>query len=175
MSFYDKVRRQKFLSFTLILFTLSIGIVIGTLVQTGAKAAKEQAAAPDATPLVDSRAGADRERIHQDRQDAGTLGREHFKRVHSPSRRTAQQRRPHPRRRQQQPGRRWRRRQRPGEAMAVCRISSTASSAAVAAAVLSAEPEDQTQRAVSAPASWWIATATSSPIITSSRRPPGSK
>src|SRR5579863_3771530 len=52
MSFYDKVRRQKFLSFTLILFTLSIGIVIGTLVQTGAKAAKEQTAAPDATPLV---------------------------------------------------------------------------------------------------------------------------
>src|SRR3954465_648317 len=52
MSFYDKVRRQKFLSFTLILFTLSIGIVIGTLVQTGAKAAKETTAAPDATPLV---------------------------------------------------------------------------------------------------------------------------
>src|ERR1700722_18476760 len=52
MSFYDKVRRQKFLSFTLILFTLSIGIIIGTLVQTGAKAAKEQTAAPDATPLV---------------------------------------------------------------------------------------------------------------------------
>jgi len=52
MSFYDKVRRQKFLSFTLILFTLSVGIVIGTLVQTGAKAAKEQTAAPDATPLT---------------------------------------------------------------------------------------------------------------------------
>src|ERR1700676_4027055 len=52
MSFYDKVRRQKFLSFTLILFTLSIGIVIGTVVQTGAKAAKEQTGAPDATPLV---------------------------------------------------------------------------------------------------------------------------
>jgi len=52
MSLYDKVRRQKILSFTLILFTLSIGIVIGTLVQTGAKAAKEQTAAPDATPLV---------------------------------------------------------------------------------------------------------------------------
>jgi serine protease Do len=52
MSFYEKVRNQKFLSFTLILFTLSIGIVIGTLVQTGAKAAKEQTAAPDATPLV---------------------------------------------------------------------------------------------------------------------------
>ena len=52
MSFYDKVRRQKFLSFTLILFTLSVGIVIGTLIQTGAKAAREQVAAPDATPLV---------------------------------------------------------------------------------------------------------------------------
>ena len=33
MSFYDKVRRQKFLSFTLMLFTLAIGILIGTLVQ----------------------------------------------------------------------------------------------------------------------------------------------
>src|SRR5258708_5278551 len=50
MSFYDKVRRQKFLSFSLILFTLAIGVLIGTLVQTGAKAAKEQVAAPDATP-----------------------------------------------------------------------------------------------------------------------------
>jgi serine protease Do len=51
MSFYDKVRRQKFLSFTLMTFTLSIGILIGTIAQTGAKAAKEQVAAPDATPL----------------------------------------------------------------------------------------------------------------------------
>ena len=52
MSFYDKVRTQKFLSFTLILFTLAIGVLIGTLVQTGAKAAKEQNVAPDATPLT---------------------------------------------------------------------------------------------------------------------------
>ncbi|MDE3196221.1 MAG: Do family serine endopeptidase [Acidobacteriota bacterium] len=52
MRFYDKVRRQKFLSFTVILFTLAIGILIGTVVQTGAKAAREQQAAPDATPLV---------------------------------------------------------------------------------------------------------------------------
>ena len=52
MSFYDKVRRQKFLSFSLILFTLAIGVLIGTLVQTGAKAAKEQVVAPDATPLT---------------------------------------------------------------------------------------------------------------------------
>ena len=52
MGFYDKVRRQKFLSFSLILFTLAIGILIGTVVQTGAKAAREQQAAPDATPLT---------------------------------------------------------------------------------------------------------------------------
>jgi serine protease Do len=52
MSLYDKARRQKFLSFTLMLFTLATGILIGTLAQTGAKAAKEQTAAPDATPLA---------------------------------------------------------------------------------------------------------------------------
>jgi serine protease Do len=52
MSFFDKLRRQKLLSFTLILFTLAIGIVIGTLVNTGAKAAKDNTAAPGATPLT---------------------------------------------------------------------------------------------------------------------------
>jgi serine protease Do len=52
MSFYDKMRRQKFLSFTVILFTLSIGVLIGALAQTSAKAAKESIAAPDATPLT---------------------------------------------------------------------------------------------------------------------------
>jgi serine protease Do len=52
MSFFDKLRRQKVLSFTLILFTLAIGIVIGTLVNTGAKAAKDNTAAPGATPLT---------------------------------------------------------------------------------------------------------------------------
>ena len=52
MSFYDKVRGQKFLSSTVMIFTLSIGILIGTIAQTGAKAAREQAAAPDATPLT---------------------------------------------------------------------------------------------------------------------------
>jgi serine protease Do len=35
-----------------ILFTLAIGVLIGTVAQTGAKAAKEQAVAPDATPLT---------------------------------------------------------------------------------------------------------------------------
>jgi len=52
MSFFDKMRRQRLLSFSLILFTLSIGVLIGTLVSTGVKAAKEQVVAPGATPLV---------------------------------------------------------------------------------------------------------------------------
>ena len=53
MSFFDKVRRQKLLSFSLILFTLAIGVVIGTLINTGVKAAKNgEAVAPGATPLV---------------------------------------------------------------------------------------------------------------------------
>ena len=52
MSLYDKVRTQKFLSFSLILFTLAIGVLIGTVIQTGAKAARGQNAAPDATPLT---------------------------------------------------------------------------------------------------------------------------
>src|ERR1700690_549111 len=53
MNFFDKLRAQKLLSFTLILFTLSIGIVIGTLINSGVKAAKDgQLAAPGATPLV---------------------------------------------------------------------------------------------------------------------------
>jgi serine protease Do len=51
MSLVEKVKNQKLLSFTLILFTLSIGVLIGTLVSTGVKAAKDQVAAPGATPL----------------------------------------------------------------------------------------------------------------------------
>src|SRR5579871_5729932 len=52
MSFLEKIRQQKLLSFTLILFTLAIGVVIGTLINTGVKAAKENPVAPGATPLV---------------------------------------------------------------------------------------------------------------------------
>jgi serine protease Do len=52
MSIFDKMRSQKFLSFTLVLFTLSIGIVIGTLINSGVKAAKDSQVAPGATPLV---------------------------------------------------------------------------------------------------------------------------
>jgi serine protease Do len=51
MSFLDSMRKQKFLSFALVLFTLAIGILIGTIVSTGVKAAKDQVAAPGATPL----------------------------------------------------------------------------------------------------------------------------
>src|SRR5580658_7104173 len=55
MSMFDKVRKQKLLSLTLMLLTLSAGIVIGSFVSTyGVKAARDnsQAQAPGATPLV---------------------------------------------------------------------------------------------------------------------------
>jgi serine protease Do len=52
MSFFDKVRTQKLLSFTVMLFTLSFGIVLGTLISSGVKAAKDNVQAPGATPLV---------------------------------------------------------------------------------------------------------------------------
>src|SRR5262249_45593478 len=51
MNFLNTIRTRKLLSSSLILFTLSIGILIGTLLNTGVKAAKDQAA-PGATPLV---------------------------------------------------------------------------------------------------------------------------
>src|SRR5438876_12133451 len=51
MHVLNTIRTRKLLSSTLILFTLSVGILIGTLVNTGVKAAKDQAA-PGATPLV---------------------------------------------------------------------------------------------------------------------------
>jgi len=52
MTLYDKMRQQKLLSTTLLLITLSVGILIGTLVNTGVKAARDQQTAADATPLV---------------------------------------------------------------------------------------------------------------------------
>lgn len=52
MSFFDKMRAQKVLSFTLVVFTLCLGIVIGTLVNQGVKAAKDDhTVAPGASPL----------------------------------------------------------------------------------------------------------------------------
>src|SRR3989442_7890579 len=51
MKVFENIRQQKLLSTTLMLFTLSIGILIGTLVNTHVDAARQQMAAPDATPL----------------------------------------------------------------------------------------------------------------------------
>ena len=48
----DKMRQQKLLSTMLMLFTLSIGILIGTLINTGVHAQKGSGGAPDATPLT---------------------------------------------------------------------------------------------------------------------------
>jgi serine protease Do len=52
MKLYEKMRQQKLLSTTLLLVTLSVGIVIGTLLNSGVHAARGQSVAPDATPLV---------------------------------------------------------------------------------------------------------------------------
>src|SRR4051812_40227323 len=52
MKLFEKMRQQKLLSTTLMLFTLSLGIVIGTLLNTGVHAQRGQAAAPDAPPLT---------------------------------------------------------------------------------------------------------------------------
>ncbi|MFY9724257.1 MAG: hypothetical protein WAJ87_02115, partial [Bryobacteraceae bacterium] len=54
MRFIDRLRTEKLLSFTLIVFTLAIGVVIGTLISTGVNAARPNAGnyAPDATPLT---------------------------------------------------------------------------------------------------------------------------
>ncbi len=51
MSFRELVRKQKLLSFGLLLLTLSLGILIGTLIGTDVRAARGQAA-PDAAPLT---------------------------------------------------------------------------------------------------------------------------
>jgi serine protease Do len=54
MSFFEKMRTEKLLSFTLVVFTLCVGIVIGTLITVnwGVRAARDNQAAPGATPLV---------------------------------------------------------------------------------------------------------------------------
>src|ERR1700731_3803672 len=52
MRWLNWMRQQKLLSLSLVLVTLAIGIVMGTLLNTGVHAARPQVAAPDATPLV---------------------------------------------------------------------------------------------------------------------------
>jgi serine protease Do len=52
MNLIARIRQQRLVSVTLLLFTLSVGILIGTLVTGSAKAGSSQSAfAPDATPL----------------------------------------------------------------------------------------------------------------------------
>jgi serine protease Do len=48
----DKLKEKKVLSTTLILVTLAIGILLGTLISSGVKAARQSAGAADATPLT---------------------------------------------------------------------------------------------------------------------------
>jgi len=50
--FGSRLMRRKLLSLTLLLFTLAIGVVIGTLASRDVNAAPEEAVAPDAKPLV---------------------------------------------------------------------------------------------------------------------------
>ncbi len=53
MSFLEKMKQQKLLSVVLLLCTLILGIVLGTLINTGVRAAKDgSAVAPDATPIT---------------------------------------------------------------------------------------------------------------------------
>jgi serine protease Do len=52
MSLWDALRKKKSFSASLLVFTLSVGILTGTLFTTGLNAAKGQQAAPDATPLA---------------------------------------------------------------------------------------------------------------------------
>jgi serine protease Do len=52
MKIFEKMRQQKLMSMALMLFTLSVGILIGTLINTQVNAARDQNAAPDATPLT---------------------------------------------------------------------------------------------------------------------------
>ena len=50
---FDKLKQQKVLSFALLFFTLILGIVIGSIINTGVKAERQNSAvAPDASPLV---------------------------------------------------------------------------------------------------------------------------
>jgi serine protease Do len=52
MNLFEKMRQKKLMSMALMLFTLSVGILIGTLINTQVNAARDQNAAPDATPLT---------------------------------------------------------------------------------------------------------------------------
>ena len=53
MPFSSKIKQPKLFSILLLVFTLFIGIVIGTVMNRGVKADKQvSTVAPDATPLI---------------------------------------------------------------------------------------------------------------------------
>jgi serine protease Do len=52
MSWFEKFKKQKLFSTTLLVFTLACGVLIGTALSTGVSAARNQQTAADATPLV---------------------------------------------------------------------------------------------------------------------------
>lgn len=52
MRLFANIRQQKLLSSTLMVFSTALVVLVGTLISTTATAAKGQAVAPDATPLV---------------------------------------------------------------------------------------------------------------------------
>lgn len=52
MSWLKRFRSERLLSLSLLVFTLSAGVILGTLLTTGVSAARGQSAAPDASPLV---------------------------------------------------------------------------------------------------------------------------
>lgn len=49
---FEKMKQQKLLSLTVLLFTLATGILIGTIIDRGVSADTKAAVAPDATPLT---------------------------------------------------------------------------------------------------------------------------
>ena len=78
MSMFDKLRSQKLLSFTLVLFTLSIGIVIGTLINSGVKAAKDTEPGARRDGPSDSQPRRAFDYLFADRQAGRALGGEYF-------------------------------------------------------------------------------------------------
>ena len=55
MSLMSKIRKQKFLGLGLLLFTLAIGILIGTVINTDVSAGRGQANASDSSESVAAR------------------------------------------------------------------------------------------------------------------------
>ncbi len=74
MPFLQKMKQQKLLSLTLLLFTLVLGIVIGTVMNTGSKGGPAEFGRC-AGRYADSHSasGSDLERVHDAHQAGGTI------------------------------------------------------------------------------------------------------